>query len=250
MIMYGHGLDFPHPDGTHLRHQSPNVLLALQRAVDPHCPLWVWSADRGHLRGPWNFGNSSILFGPPHWKHAPSGVSSDQSSSWPLTNTISHLVQGLLFGLWPNWWHAFSTRTCPAAMHTSFSISWSPSTIAAPKVAPSRMDCTASRPRQVVIQLSTSATVLSHPFWYSTWKLNFARAATHQWPVASKLEVVIIYVRGLLSVLTKKGWYNKYSLKCSMMAWWPILAPGIWVQWNDSSFHGLWVLSCCRATRW
>ena len=49
---------------------------------------------------------------------------------------------------------------------------WLPSTTAgsfpsalwaAPKVTPSRMDCMASELRQVVIQLSTSATVLSCP---------------------------------------------------------------------------------------
>ena len=33
--------------------------------------------------------------------------------------------------------------------------------------------------------------VLSHPFWYSNWKLNLARAPTHWWPVASKLGVVM-----------------------------------------------------------
>ena len=80
------------------------------------------------------------------------------------------------------------TRTHPAVTHTSFSFSWSPPTMAgsspsalwaAPKVAPSRMDCTASGPRQVVIQLITSATVLSHPFWYSNQKLNFLRAPAH-----------------------------------------------------------------------
>ena len=71
---------------------------------------------------------------------------------------------------------------------TSFSFCWSPSITAgsspyalweAPIVAPSRTACTASDPRQVVIQLSASATALSHPFWYSSWKLNFARAPTH-----------------------------------------------------------------------
>ena len=46
-------------------------------------------------------------------------------------------------------------------------------------VAPSRMAHMASGPRQVVIQLSASATALSHPFWYSRQKLNFARAPTH-----------------------------------------------------------------------
>ena len=123
------------------------------------------------------------------------------------------------------------------------SLSWSPLITAgsspsalweAPRVAPSRTACMASESRCVVIRLSASATALSHPFWYSNWKLNFARAPIHQWPVASKLGVVIMYVRGLLSVLTRKGWYNKYSLKCS----------AIW--WSGSSFHGLWVPGCHR----
>ena len=73
--------------------------------------------------------------------------------------------------------------------HTSFSFCWSPLITAgyspsalwgAPMVAPSRMACSASGPRQVVIQLSAFATALSHPFWYSSQKLNFARAPTHQ----------------------------------------------------------------------
>ena len=66
-----------------------------------------WSAYRGNLGGPWHFGDSSIIFGPPCWKHALPGVSSDQSSFWPLTNAILLLILGFLFGLWPNWWHAF-----------------------------------------------------------------------------------------------------------------------------------------------
>ena len=89
-----------------------------------------------------------------------------------------------------------SACTCPVATHTSFAILWSPSTTegswpsslwAIPRVTPSRMDCTASGPRQVVIQLRASATVLSHPFWYFNWKLSLARAPTLWWPVASKL---------------------------------------------------------------
>ena len=99
-------------------------------------------------------------------------ASSLGSSLWAVAQLVTHI----------------STRTHPVVTHTSFSISWSPSTTtgsspsalwAAPKVAPSRMDCMASRPRQVTIQLSMSATVLSHPFWYSNQKLNFARAPTH-----------------------------------------------------------------------
>ena len=140
-----------------------------------------------------------------------STASSSGSSLWAVVQSVT----------------CISTRTCPAVTCTSFSLSWSPWTTAgsspssllvAPKVAPSRMDCTASKLRQVVIWHSASATVLSHPFWYSNQKLNFTRALTHWWPVASKLWVVIIYIKGLLSVLTKKGWFNKYSLKCSVMA--------------------------------
>ena len=47
-IVYGHGLDVLHLDSTHVRWQS-DVPLALQRVVDPHSPLWAWSADKGHL---------------------------------------------------------------------------------------------------------------------------------------------------------------------------------------------------------
>ena len=39
---------------------------------------------------------------------------------------------------------------------------------------------TMSGSSQVVTQLSTSATVLSHPFLYSNSKLNQVRALTHQ----------------------------------------------------------------------
>ena len=138
-----------------------------------------------------------------------------------------------------------STCTHPVATCTSFSTLWSPSTTeglwpsvlwAIPRVTPSRMDCTASGSRQVVIWLRASATILSHPFWYSNWKLNLTRAPTHQWPLASKLGVVLIYVKGLLSVLTKKGQYSNYSLKCSMMAHFSTR--------NDSSFHGQWGPGC------
>ena len=89
-----------------------------------------------------------------------------------------------------------STCTHPVVTCTSYSTLWSPSTIegswlsalwAIPKATPSRMDFMASGSRQVVTWLRVSATVLSHPFWYSNWKLNLARAPSHQWPVASKL---------------------------------------------------------------
>ena len=87
------------------------------------------------------------------------------------------------------------TDTHPAVTQTSCSKSWSPLAMvgswtstqcAAPRFIPLRTDLTVSGLRQVVIQISTSATVVLHPFWYSNWKLNLARAPTHQWPVASR----------------------------------------------------------------
>ena len=93
------------------------------------------------------------------------------------------------------------TYTHLAATHNSFSMPWSPSTTVgswlsalwvAPGVTSSRTDLTMSGSRQVVIWLKTSAMVLSHPFWYSNWKLNLARAPTHQWPVASRLGAAMI----------------------------------------------------------
>ena len=95
----------------------------------------------------------------------------------------------------------------PVATCVSCSKCWSPSTTAGswtwawcviPKVTPLRMDFTVSRSSWVVAQLSTSATVLSCPFWYSNSKLNYARAPTHQWPICFD----IMYMSGLLSVHT------------------------------------------------
>ena len=115
-----------------------------------------------------------------------------------------------------------STNTHPVATHTSFSSLLSSLTMAgsqpsvqwvAPRVTPSKMDWMASGLRQVVIWLSTSATVLSNPFWHSNWKLNLARTPTHWWPVMLRLGVVIMYIKWLLSVLTKKDWYGKVLLE-------------------------------------
>ena len=98
---------------------------------------------------------------------------SSGSSFWAATQSVT----------------CISTRTHPVVTHTSSFLCWSLSITVgfssstpwgAPMVAPSRTDCMASSPRQVVIWLNASATVLSHPFWYSNWKLNLARAPTHQ----------------------------------------------------------------------
>ena len=93
------------------------------------------------------------------------------------------------------------TSTWPAVTHTSCSRQQSPLTMvgtwilawcAYPNGNPSRIDLTVSGSSWVVTQLSASATVLLHPFWYSNSKLNGARALTHQWPVSSRLGIVIM----------------------------------------------------------
>ena len=71
--------------------------------------------------------------------------------------------------------------------------------------APSSRDRTMSGSCHTGTQLSTSAAVLSDPFWYSRLNSYDASAPTHQCPVASRLGVVNMYVRGLLSVCTING---------------------------------------------
>ena len=71
--------------------------------------------------------------------------------------------------------------------------------------APSSRDQTVSGLWHTGTQLSTSAAVLSNPFWYSKLNLYDASAPTHQCPVASSLGVVNTYVRGLLSIRTING---------------------------------------------
>ena len=110
----------------------------------------------------------------------PPGVSSDQSSSGPLTSSTQHLVQDLLSGLWPNWscasqlvlalqWH-IPLFLCYGHLITTTGSQ--PSALwVVPRVVPSRMDHTAS------------AHLLWHypvPSGYSNWKLNLTRAPTHQ----------------------------------------------------------------------
>ena len=93
------------------------------------------------------------------------------------------------------------TSAQPVATCTSCSKPWSPLTMVgswtstqctAPRVTQSRIDLTVSGSRFIVTWLNKSATVLSYPFWYSNWKLNLARALTHQWPVALTLGVIIM----------------------------------------------------------
>ena len=93
------------------------------------------------------------------------------------------------------------TRAQPAVTCTSCSKWQSPLTTAGlwtlvqctnPIATPLRIDFTMSRSSQVITCLSTSATVLLHPFWYSNSKLNYARAPTNQLLVVSRLGVIII----------------------------------------------------------
>ena len=205
MIVYGHGLDIPHLDDTNSRWQS-EVPLVPQRVVDPHSPLCGWSTDREHFGELWNFDDSSHTIQPSSLEaYSPRSV---LRLTFFLLSNQCNMACSFGSSLWAEAQlvTCISTRTHPAATHTSFSMSWSPSIMTglsvsalcvAPKVTPSRW---------VVIQLSASNTVLSHPFWYSNQRLNFTRDPTLWWPVASKLGVVIIYVKELLSVLNRKGW--------------------------------------------
>ena len=68
------------------------------------------------------------------------------------------------------------------------------------------------------IRLRISATLLSAPFRYLMVMLYLASAATHWCPMASRLGVVIAYMRGLLSVCTVKGLYRRYFLNWLVMA--------------------------------
>ena len=120
-----------------------------------------------------------------------------------------------------------STTACLAVTHISCSKSWLFLMMAGlslsahwdmPMATPSKTACMASGGRRVVTRLIASATAWSHPFWYSCQKSYLAKALTQRCPVASRLGVDIMYVKGLLSLLTRKGWYSRYSLKCSVMA--------------------------------
>ena len=126
-----------------------------------------------------------------------------------------------VINIWSSLWAFAQLVTCistngqPVATHTSCSTCWSPSNMAGSwtsawcavlKVTPLRMDFMVSGFSQVVTWISTSVTVLSHPFWYSNLKLNHARAPTHWWPVAPRFSVDIMYVSGLLSVHTMNDW--------------------------------------------
>ena len=104
-------------------------------------------------------------------------------------------------------WYAVTCTFCskhwsPSTMDWSWSLAW----YTTPSVTALRMDFTVSGSSWVVTQLGKSATMLSCPFWYSSLKWNHTRAPTHQWPVAFRLGVDIMYVRGLLSAFTRNDW--------------------------------------------
>ena len=119
------------------------------------------------------------------------------SSFWASAQSVTCICTRA----WPMVTHTFcSKQQLPSTMAGS----WTSTKWADPNVPPLRIDLTVSWSSQVVTQLSASATVLSHPFWYSSSKLNCTRAPTDQWPVASRLGVDIMYVSRLLSILTRK----------------------------------------------
>ena len=90
------------------------------------------------------------------------------SSLWTLAQSITCICTCA--------WHAVTHTSC-----------WVSTWCATPNVTPLRIDFTMSRFSWVITLLSMSATMLSCPFWYSSSKLNCARAPTHQWPVASRI---------------------------------------------------------------
>ena len=95
-----------------------------------------------------------------------------------------------------------SKHCLPSTTARSWTLAWG----AIHMVIPSMMDFTVSGFSWVVTWLTISATMLSHPFWYSNLKLNHARAPTHQWSIASRLGVDIMYVSRLLSICTTNDW--------------------------------------------
>ena len=195
--------------------------------TDPHLLLWGWSTNRGYLGRMWSSGwflhtiqPLSLII------HSPRSI---LRSAFFLDSNHHRTA----FNSGSSFWTAAQLVTCiPAKTHpvvtpTSCSSCWSFSMTAGfsfsalyevHTAAPSKMACTASGSRWVVTQLKPSAAALSLPFWYSSLKSYLARALTQWCPGMSKLGIDIIYINRLLLVLTRKGWYNRYSLKCSVMA--------------------------------
>ena len=83
---------------------------------------------------------------------------------------------------------------------------------------PSRMDFMVSASSFEVTWLKVSVAALSHPFWYLILNVNLASDSTHWCLVASKLGVAMMYVNGLLLVLTMNGFQRRYSWNCSAIA--------------------------------
>ena len=108
----------------------------------------------------------------------------------------------------------FSRCTCS---HRSSSPASASPLLSAPIRATSNRDLTILPLQWMGPRLRASAAPLSAPFWYTKVNAKEASVPTHLCPVASRLGVVRIYVRGLLSMQTTNGAYAKYSLKCSVM---------------------------------
>ena len=196
---YNHDPDDLHPCGTYSRlwHDGP---WGLQRAEGLQSCLWMLSRSIRLPDESWNSANSVRSVSPLPWRYVLPEVPSNLSSSMPSASPR-------LLNIGSSLWASVQSETCictsvqPAVTHTSCSKQWSLSTTTGswtsaqctdPIATPSRVDLTEFGSSWVKTQLSTSATVLSHPFWYSNSKLNCARAPIHQWPIASRLGVIII----------------------------------------------------------
>ena len=214
MIRYDCGPDGLHPYDTHSRWWHGG-LLGLQTVVNPWSCPWVLSTDIRFYGESQNFvdsvGSFSLLF----WRHVLLEEFFKSVLFWAFSQSSTAPSAG------SSLWASAQSITCictnaqPAATHTSCSKWWPLSTMVGswtsiqctvPNATLLRIDLTMSGSSQVATQLSTSATVLSHPFWYSNSKLNCTRALTHRWPVASRFSVIIMWVKGLLSIFSRKGW--------------------------------------------
>ena len=132
--------------------------------------------------------------GPPHWRAcSPKSVFRSVFFGASIQSETALNTRIFSLGFCPISHMHLDWYACPVATQTSCSKSWSPSTMvgsltsalcAAPRSCPieDRSHCiwveVGSNPAQHICYA-----VIAGPFWYSNWKLNLARAPTHQWPV-------------------------------------------------------------------
>ena len=110
------------------------------------------------------------------------------------------------------WAALSSTCLCILSLVSATIGSWASAFPTIPMVTPSRMDLTASAFSFDITWLWASATTLSLPFWYLMLNVNPTSDSTQWCWMATKLEVVIMWVSGLWSVFTTNGFQCRYSL--------------------------------------